>query len=145
MQVFRLVNHKYDPIELSRPLSRTSNHSHQKIAEGTYFSLTREDALDFSKTNHGHVYTHLLTCRVEGVSKDDLVDLIADPNLCVRLSVAANSPLKGLKGRELRTKYCEIHCKKGILWKAANGWTELCLLSPYALGAVIIEAAEALE
>lgn len=145
MQVFRLVNHKYDSIEISRALSRTSDHSNQKIAEGIYFALTREDALDFSKKNHGHVYTHLLTCRIEGVSKDDLVDLITDPNLFAQLSVTANSPLKGLKGRELRTKYCEIHRKKGILWKAANGWAELCLLRAYALNSVIIEAAEALE
>jgi hypothetical protein len=145
MQVFRLVNDKYDPIEISNVLSRTSDHSNQKIAEGMYFALTREDALEFSRKNHGHAYTHLLTCRIEGVSKDDLVDLIADPNLFVRLNVTTNSPLNGLKGRELHTKYCEIHRKKGILWKAANGWTELCLLKAHATNSVIIEAAEALK
>ena len=144
MLVHRLVNQEYDPIEIGSILTRTSDHSKQKIGEGMYFALTREDALEFSKKNHGHKYTHVLTCRLKGISKDDLVDLIGNPNFFRLLKPPSGSPLSGLRGRALHSRYCEIEGKKGILWRAENGWAELCLMRAYVEDNVVIEGAERL-
>jgi hypothetical protein len=113
MQVYRLVNQEHDPIEVGSFLTRTSDHSRQKYAVGIYFALTREDALAFAKQDHGHTYTHLLTCRLKGVSESELVDLIADAKLISRFKTSEKASQPGLTTRELNEKYCEIHGKKG--------------------------------
>jgi hypothetical protein len=109
-----------------------------------YFALTREDALQFAKKDHGHKYTHLLTCKLVNITEDDFADLIANSNLLATLKVPPNSPLFGLTGTNLKVKYCEVHGKKGIIWQATNGWSELCLLPPFVKGTVVIEVSEAL-
>jgi len=60
MKVFRLVHSAHDPVEKGAFLTRTSSHSHQKIADGIYFALSRDEALIFAKKSHGHTYSHLL-------------------------------------------------------------------------------------
>lgn len=57
MQAFRLVNEEHDPIEAGSLLTRTSDSSNQKIAEGMYFAIPREDAPEFATKDHGHIYT----------------------------------------------------------------------------------------
>lgn len=145
MQLFRLVNKEHDPIEAGSLLTRTSDCSNQKIADGMYFALTREDALKFSTKDHGHTYTHLLTCQLEEISKNDLVDLVKNENQIARFKTSAKPPLSILTGRELNTRYCDIHGKKGILWRARKGWTEVCILKQFVANSVIIEAAETLQ
>jgi hypothetical protein len=144
MKAFRLVDQRYDPVEVGRYLTRISDFSNKKLGRGMYFALTREDALQFAKKDHGHEYTHLLTCKLVNVTEDDFADLIANPNLLATLKVRPNSPLFGLTGTDLKVKYCEVHGKKGIIWQATNGWSELCLLPTFVNDAVVIEASEAL-
>jgi hypothetical protein len=146
MLVYRCVNQEHDPVEVGSHLTRTSNYSKQKLAEGMYFAVTREDALTFSRKDHGHTYTHLLTCRLKDVSKSDLVDLIVDAQLISHFKRSEEVSRAGLSGRELNRKYCEIHSKKGLLWTAsANSWAEVCLFPEFVNSAVVIEAVEKLR
>ena len=144
MQVFRLVHENHDSIEVGSVLTRTSDHSNQKIAKGIYFAVSYEDALAFSKTNHGHTYTHLLTCRLQGIEASDVVDLAAEPNLILRFKSSSKPPTSNMTGRVLNETYCQIHNKKAILW-SARGWVELCVLEAFAKDVALIEAADALE
>ena len=84
MKVFRLVHSAHDPVEKGAFLTRASNHSHQKIADGIYFALSRDEALVFAKKPHGHTYSHLLTCDLLGVSEQDVVNLVENCNLIVK-------------------------------------------------------------
>jgi hypothetical protein len=145
MKVYRLVNCDYDPIVVGARLSRSSDHSHQKLGEGIYFSVSRNDALQFARTNHKHVYTHLLTCRLRNITKDDFVDLVNDPNRIVKAKAERGSNLKTLSGRKLNVAYCKRQGKKGVIWAAQNGWTEGFLLSEYINDAVSIENVETLS
>jgi hypothetical protein len=74
MKAFRLVNCDHDPITVGAYLERASTHSKQKLCDGMYFSTSREDALEFAKKNHGHKYTHLLTCELRDMHESDFVD-----------------------------------------------------------------------
>ena len=107
-----------------------------------YFAPSREDALEFVQKVQKHEYTHLLTCQLVGIRQDDLLDLIADPNLIAKAK--RNPHYSKLTKREVYPTYCEAHRKKGILWKATKGWRELCLLRAFAEGTVVIEATEPL-
>lgn len=68
MKAFRLVNCDHDPIKVGEYLERASTHSNQKLCVGMYFSTSRKDALEFAKKDHGHIYTHLLTCELKAQS-----------------------------------------------------------------------------
>jgi hypothetical protein len=142
LTVYRLVNHAHDPIEVGTPLVRSSNHSNQKLAEGIYFCMTREDALNFAKVDHGHTYTHVVTCQLEKITKDDFVDLVSNPNAITK--VKSTHPFEGLHGRRLNHAYCEVEGKLGLIWKSIQGWTEVCLLTEHIGGAVLIVDSEPL-
>jgi hypothetical protein len=145
MKVYRLVNCDYDPVVVGARLRRSSDRSHQKLGEGIYFSSSRDDALQFAGTNHKHKYTHLLTCRLRNITKDDFVDLVSDPNCIVKAKAEPGSKLKGFSGKKLYVAYCKEHGQKGVIWSAQGGWTEVCLLSEYIDDAVDIEHVEALN
>jgi hypothetical protein len=138
MQVYRLVDKKHDPIEVGKTLERCSDHSNQKLGEGIYFAPSRESALEFAKTKHHHTYAHLLTCRLEGITEMDFVDLSKDPH------VIDNSEFGSLTHKMRNQKYCEKYSKKGIIWKAVSGWVEVCLFAEHVSHRVIIEAVEVL-
>lgn len=142
LRVFRLVHEDHDPVTVGSQLFRISDHSNQKIAKGMYFALTREDALEYARNVRKHEYSHLLTCRVNGVTRDDLIDLISDPNQIEKLKFTA--PYNGLTLRQRNAKYCEDHGKKGLLWKSSEGWREFCLLPAFVGDAVVIEVSEKL-
>jgi hypothetical protein len=139
MRLFRLVNHQHDPIEVGTILTRTSNHSNQKMGKGMYFATTRDDALRFAKTQHRHVYTHLLGCQLEGTTENDFIDLVEDPNLIVK------SEFRELRSAERGLAYAKKYGRKGLIWRATNGWTEVCLFADYVQNVVIIESVEALD
>lgn len=110
-----------------------------------YFSVSRGDALQFARTNHKHLYTHLLTCRLTNITKDDFVDLVSDPNRILKAKAELRSNLKTLSVKKLHAAYCKEHGKKGVIWTAKHGWTEVCLLTEYIDDAVVIEHVEALN
>jgi hypothetical protein len=140
MRVYRLVNSAHDPITPGQKLVRASDHSHQKLGEGIYFAASADDARQFAKTEAGHTYTHLLTCRLENMTEGNFVNLVNEPNLIVR------SEFKDLPVAERRLAYCKKHNKVGVIWKAQKfGWIEVCLFSEYIRDAVIIESAEPLS
>ena len=144
MKVYRLVNSKYDPITIGENLTRTSDHSYQKYGEGMYFAASRADALNFAKAQHGHAYTHLLTCRIEEASQDDFVDLRREQN-CLATSEFRTLPMK-----KRAPEYCRQQQKKGLIWSSIAGkdtlaWTEVCLYPEHILDGVVIEAAEKLR
>ena len=145
MRVYRLVNCEYDPITVGTQLTRSSDHSHQKLAEGIYFSVSRDDALQFAGANHGHVYTHLLTCQLKNITIDDFIDLVSDPNCILKAKAKSKSNLKMLSGKKLNVAYCREKGKKGLIWRAQNRWIEICLLADYIGDSVEIEHAEALK
>jgi hypothetical protein len=105
-----------------------------------YCTLTREDALAFSRTAHGHKYTHLLTCRIVNATADDFVDLRIDQNVLVK------SKFGRLPTRQRGPAYCEAHNKKGLIWGGAPStkWAELCLLPGHIGDGLVIESAEPL-
>jgi hypothetical protein len=142
MKVYRLVNSKYDPIEIGANLTRTSDHSHQKYGEGMYFALSREDALHFAKSQHGHAYTHLLTCLIENANENDFVDLRKKPNSM------ATSKFRTLPMKARAPRYCKQQKKKGLIWSSTPGKqaarAEVCLYPEHIQNAVIIESAEKL-
>lgn len=138
MTLFRLVNSIHDPIEIGSALIRCSDHSNQKLGCGMYFAETRKGAMQFGATKHGHNYTHLLTCSLKDLSRDDFVDLIADPRQIDR------SEFKSLLYAERGPAFAKKHGKKGLIWKGASGWIEVCLFAEHIEGSVIIEAVEVL-
>jgi hypothetical protein len=145
MEVFRLVHRNYDPVEEGEFLTRSSCYSREKIAHGIYFTPSRDEALTFAKQPHRHTYSHLLTCSLVGVSLDDVVDLVADPNLIVKWN-RGRYP----KRRDAAEAFCRENKKKAILWETARsqkfeGWTELCLLTEHIPNTVLIIGAEELE
>ena len=108
-----------------------------------YFAASREDALAFETKNHGHRYTHLLTCELEDMREEDFLDLIAEPNQIVR----QRSP--GQSMRDAVRDLCRKNKKKGVIWQSpssetSSGWKEICLLSDNIPMAVLIIDAEAL-
>lgn len=138
MEVFRLVNDQHDPTRVGEILVRTSDHSHQKLGNGMYFAASREDALQFARTQREHEYTHLLGCRLKGVTRNDFVDLVEDPNCIIRSEFAS------LPGTQRGLAYCKRHGKKGLIWRATKGWTEICLFSEFSQNTAFIESVEKL-
>lgn len=144
MTVYRLVNSKYDPIQVGARLTRPSNRSNQKFGAGMYFALTREDALNFAKGQHGHKYTHLITCNIENATPEDFVDLRENENVMV------NGDLGQLSPKKRAPAYCKLFNKKGLIWESVAGksttaWTELCLYPQHIANGVLITAAEDLN
>lgn len=140
MKAFRLVDETHDPIKEGELLTRTSDHSHQKLADGMYFALSREAALSFATKPHGHRYTHLLYCDLDDIEMDDLWDEIVDPNRIARFKSQDESP------RQARARYGKENNKKGFIWQArgVESWTELCLLSEHVCKVVRIVESEQL-
>ena len=112
MKVFRLVHSAHDPVKKGAFLTRASTHSHQKIADGIYFALSKDEALIFAKKSHGHTYSHLLTCDLIGVSEQDVVNLVENENLLVKWN-RGRYP----KRRDAAAAFCQ-NKKKAILWRA---------------------------
>lgn len=144
MKVLRLVHSAHDPVEKGAFLTRASNHSHQKIADGIYFALSRDEALVFAKKPHGHTYSHLLTCDLFGVSEQDVVNLVDNCNLIVKWN-RGRYP----KRRDAAAAFCRENKKKAILWRAqssqeSESWTELCLLAAHIPNTVLITDVEEL-
>jgi hypothetical protein len=137
MNVYRLVNCDHDPITVGATLIRGSDHSRQKLGPGMYFAISREAALEFAKTRHGHTYTHLLTCRLKGITEKDFVDLVKEP------FVISRSEFKALPYDQRGSAYCAKHGKKGIIWKAID-WVEVCLFAQHIGDSVIVESVEML-
>jgi hypothetical protein len=140
MRVYRLVNEEHDSVTAGMRLTRISDYSHQKLGEGMYFALSREDALAFAATQHGHKYTHLLGCVLENMTHDNFVDLRSSPNLLVR------SKFNHLPKRQQGPAYCNTHGKNGVIWNGAPGkrWVELCLYPEHIGNGVLIESVEPL-
>jgi hypothetical protein len=82
---------------------------------------------------------------LKNITKRDLVDLVSVPNQVVKAKAEPNSSLNTLSGKQLNHAYCKAFGKKGLVWKAQKKWTEVCLLSEYLEGTVVIENAELLE
>jgi hypothetical protein len=145
MKAFRLVHSTHDPVAKEAFLTRASNRSHQKIAEGMYFALSREDALVFAKKPHGHIYSHLLTCELIGLGQEDIVNLVEDENLIAKWNRGR------FKSRDAAVEYCRENKKKAILWASKSSqksqtWTELCLLAEHIPNTVrIIDVEELVE
>lgn len=139
MQVFRLINKAHDSIEIGTFLTRGSNASNQKLADGMYFATTRDGASAFAGTRR-YEYTHILTCELVGLEEADFIDLTKEPSKVVRWQNH-----KGLKTkREAAVDLCHADGKKGLIWKSQTreSWTELCLLTEHIPHTVRIEAAE---
>jgi len=139
MKVYRLVNCKTDSIEVGTTLSRASDHSNQKLGKGMYFAATYDDACLFAKIRHKYSYTHLLTCRLKGMTLADFVDLRKNPNLIIQ------SDFGKLPREERVPAYCKKYDKKGVIWMPQRGgWTEVLLLTEHIQDAVVIECVETL-
>lgn len=122
MRVYRLVNFLHDKVEIGRPLARTSSNSNQKLGQGTYFALSKDDALTFASSSHGHVYTHLLECEIDGAVDEDFVDLRVNRN-----AISGHGSIK-MK----YPQYCQENNKAGVIWTSGD-WNELVLygFSPF--------------
>jgi hypothetical protein len=146
LTVYRLVDKEHDPVGVGKRLTRISDCSNQKYGPAMYFAFTREDALNFAKAQrakgeHGHKYTHLLTCRIEHASSEEFVDLRATPN------VMMSGRFRNLPTSKKAPAYCKEHGKKGVIWQSQAGlispeWTELCLYQEHVGKDVVIVAAE---
>lgn len=144
MKAFRLVNCDHDPVSVGAYLERASTYSNQKLCAGMYFATSRKDALEFAKKDHGHIYTHLLTCGLTDMDENDFVDLVADPNLIVRQNRT------GQTRREATETFCRENNKKGVIWQSppsasSRGWKELCLLPQHIQHSVLIREVEELS
>ena len=142
MIVYRLVDRSHDPIEVGSVLLRTSGYSRQKFGQGMYFCATRKDAQIFLDAHHGYKYTDLLECRLNGITRNDFVDLVNHPNEIVLAK--RDFSYEGFAGGSLREEYCRRTGKKGLIWRATNGWTELVLHAAHADHVVIVIASESL-
>jgi hypothetical protein len=146
MTGYRLVNSVHDPIAVGAFLDRGSTKSNQKIAEGMYFAPSREDALIFANKSHGHTYFHLLTCELIGVSEQDVVDLVVNPNLIAHWVRRRDYPTR----KATTTAFCRDSGKKVIIWQSqpsqsSETWTEICLLTEYIPNTVLITHVEELK
>ncbi len=141
MVVYRLVNSGHDPIGAGQPLTRPSDHSNQKLGPGMYFAMDEAAALQFSKTRHGHTYTHLLSCDLVGLTSNDFVDIEIPENA----RAIRESPHGKKSHSERYYNYCLSNGFKGIIWHARAGWVELVLFEPFVAGKVIIKEAKALD
>jgi hypothetical protein len=144
MKVFRLVHSAHNPVEKGAFLTRASTNGHQKIADGIYFALSREEALIFAKKPHGHTYSHLLTCDLIGVSEQDVVNLVENENLIVKWNRGRYPKMK-----DAAAAFCQQNKKKAILWRSQSSqecerWTELCLLTEHIPNTVLITDVEEL-
>ena len=110
MKVFRLVHSAHDPVEKGAFLTRASNHSHQKIADGIYFALSRDEALVFAKKPHGHTYSHLLTCDLLGVSEQarHRVESLTSAGVAHAFQVDDRQQAQFIQGRRVVDDMC-IH------------------------------------
>ncbi len=142
MIVYRLVDRSHDPIEIGSLLLRTSGHSREKFGRGMYFCATRNDARIFLDAHHGYRYTDLLECRLDGITRNDFVDLVNHPNEIVLAK--RDFSYEGFAGGSLREEYCRRKGKKGLIWRANRGWTELVLHSPHVDHGVIVIGSEPL-
>ncbi len=131
MRVYRLVNFLHDEVEVGRHLARASSYSHQKLGQGTYFALTKADALAFALSQHGHVYTHLLECEIAGVAEANFVDLRENQN-----AIAGSDPIK-----TRYPKYCQKQLKEGVIW-TSGVWDELVLYDFSSFKARIVGSSE---
>jgi len=145
--VYRLVDAEHDEIEVGKRLIRISDHSNQKYGPAMYFTLTREDGLKFAKAQqakreHGHKYTHLLTCRIENASLGEFVDLRATPNIMV------SGRFRNMRTAERAAAFCGENGQRGVIWQShaslnSPEWTELCLYPEHVGNNVLIVASEA--
>ena len=142
MIVYRLVDRSHDPIEVGSVLLRTSGHSRQKFGQGMYFCATRNDAQIFLDAHHGYKYTDLLECRLNGITRNDFVDLVNHPNEIVLAK--RDFSYEGFAGGSLREEHCRRTGKKGLIWRATKGWTELVLHAPHVDHVVIVVGSESL-
>lgn len=143
MVVYRLVDRHHDSIEAGSVLQRPSSYSRQKFGRGMYFCPTRKDAQIFLNAHPGYRYTDLLECRLDGITKNDFVDLVNNPNEVVRAK--CDFSYEGFAGSSLKEEYCRRTGKKGLIWKSNMGWTELVLHSPHIDHVVIVIGSESLS
>ena len=104
MQAFRLVNinKAEDPIEVGAYLTRISDKkSHNKLADGMYFALTKDDAMSFARINTEYKYSHLLKCELVGIENSDIFDETENENFFVRHKKEKEST------RDARARYCK--------------------------------------
>ena len=137
MQLYRLVNEKFDPVQVGSRLERSSSNSNQKLGDGMYFAVNRQSALDFAATRN-HPYTHLLTCEVEGITEDDLADMVSDPACVTRWKGS-----RRISSREAYVQYCAEHGLRGIRAGFAN-WEEIVIHDQHLTGNVRIVDSEKL-
>jgi hypothetical protein len=133
MQLFKVVNaERGDPTEVGDRLFKFSEGKQAKLGDGMYFAASRKDALEFFRSNHGRVYTHLLTCELPATEEADFISK-EDPEL-VRFGHLG----EGQRDRNVR--FCEMYRKKGISAQEIK-WKEFCLLKKYiGAGIPIIES-----
>jgi hypothetical protein len=147
---YRLVSSTYDPVTVgsfleARTIETNPNLNNQKIAEGMYFTPSKEEAVIFASKPHGHTYSHLLTCELVGISEQDVLDLIEAPNLITRWVRRSDYPTK----KAATAAFCRDNGKKVVLWQSRSSqpseiWKEMCLLLEYVPNTVQITHVEVL-
>ena len=152
---FRLVNSAHSAVTVGEVLL-ASTHSNAKFGGGIYFAESEGDLIEFFKSHHGYTYTHVLECRVAGIALPDLFDLVAHPNAMRQFEQnwvwRDEAGFQGGAMEEARAKrlaminaFVVSVGKKGIRWKATQGWVELVVHEPHCDGAVLVASSDELD
>jgi hypothetical protein len=151
MQLYRLVNSKYDPVVPGQYLTRTSDQSNQKLGGGMYFALSQADATAFAATRT-YDYDHLLTVDI-AFSVADFFDLRADSNAVqkwlqeeVKAKTRPMTDLFQLKVHDRHEAFCRAKGVKGLIWSPTGKlkWDELVILESFVGQGALISAAAAI-